>query len=344
MIKCDCVGCVWLLCLSSIFYWGSSLAAAQEQYVLQGGQWQKQNEVNPDSPEGGLQLIRRALAQDEPKEALEQADQWIEEHTDHPGRVEAYLLRGDAKAAQGEYYQSLYDYELAVRQFPASPFYETLLQRQFQIAKVFASGVKRKFLGLRVISADSEVEEIFIRIQERVPGSEVGEQASRALGDFYFDRRQMGNALVAYEMFLVNYPNSPHRSHAKQRMIEASLETFRGPRYDPTGLIEATQRIKDFEKEFPAAAQEFDARRRLARIEELLAMKLLHNARWYEKQGQRVSATYVYQRVLRDYSHTSAAQSALEYLAGLGMLVSQEYFRNRTKEDSGHTPPALIGR
>ncbi len=316
---------IWYLVVHAVVLIPMDPTAGQETkevYVLDGHDWHRQTQVDPDSPEGRLMSIRRALAEDRPDHALELADPWIEHHRQHTQIAEAFLLRGDAKAAMGDYYKALYDYEFAVREYPSSPFYETLLQRQLQMAKIFASGVKRKFFGLRLISIDSETEELLIRIQERAPGSSVGEQASLILGDFYFDRKQMNNALVAYEMFLVNYPDSDHRPTVMRRMIEASLEVFKGPRYDPTGLIEAAQRIKDFEKEYPLAAQQIDCDRLLARIDELLAEKMFQNGLWYEGQAQPVSAGFVYRRLLRDYSHTQAGRSAVERLAAMGLAAS----------------------
>jgi len=294
---------------------------AQESYQLQDGQWHKGTALDPTTPAGQLQAIRKTLAMDDWLRARDMADQWIKRYPNHPRLVEAYLLRGDAKLLAHQYFQSLFDYEYVVRSFPASEQFLVALEREYQVAKLFASGTKRKFLGMRILSAASEAEEVFIRVQERAPGSQVGELASLALGDFYYDRRQMTTAVEAYDLFLTNYPYSQSRQRAMKRLIQASLATFKGPKYDPTGLIEAAQRIKAYEQQFPAAAQQFDTPTLQSRVRELLANKALRTAQWYDNQHQRVSAITMYQRIVRQYPQTDTAQQAIKRLSQMGAAV-----------------------
>ena len=320
---------------------GCLSAWAQERYVLESGQWSKQATIDPATAHGQLQLVRRALAQDNPDQALEEINLWIEKHTEHPRMAEAWLLRGDCQIAGGQYYKALYDYEHVIRQYPASDAFTTALEREYRIAKIFASGVKRKWLGMRLLSAAGEAEEIFIRIQERIPGSETGEMASLALGNFYFDRAQMTSAAEAYELFLDNYPESQYVERAMLGLIQASLATFKGPRFDTTGLIEAAQRIKTFQEQFPAAAERIGTDALLVRINESLALTMLFTAQWYEKRHQQHESIYVYQQVLKNYSQTAAAAEAMTSLsrlsapivAGTDTLMSPDAIDSRRRED-----------
>ncbi len=313
-------GCWFMPCLLMALLVMVSPATAQDRYRLGGGGWQQTAAPAADSPEGRLQTVRRTLAEDRAEAALELADAWIERYPGHSQLVDAYLIRGDAKAATGEYYQSLFDYEFVVRMYPSSEQYLVALDRELKIAKLFGSGMKRKFLGMRVLSAWGEAEELLIRIQERAPGSDIGEDASIALGDFYFERSNMPGAAEAYDLFLINYPTSPRREHAMRRLIEASLETYRGSDFDATGLIEAGQRIKRFQQEFPAAANRLEMADRLLQVYELLAASHLQTAQWYDRQQEWVSAAYAYRRILRDYPDTRAGQAAGERLAELPAL------------------------
>lgn len=291
---------------------------AQEQYRLeQDGQWQQQTVADPETPDGQLQAIRKALAEEEAGKALKLAKKWIKKHPADPLLPAAHLLKGDALFAQKEYFKALFDYEMVIRAYPASKQFAIAIGREYEIARLFAGGLKRRWLGMRVLSASGEAEEIFIRIQERLPGSELGEKASLALGDLYFGRGEMSSATLAYDMFLENYPRSSHRERAMLRLIEASLATFAGPSFDPTGLLEAAQRIEQFQKEFPAAAERLGAAGLLVRIDELLASKQVELAQWYERRGERVSAIYLCQRVLKEHPGTAAAQVAERRLAAL---------------------------
>lgn len=318
----------------------SGLAAwGQNEYLLEADQWKKQTVVDPATPQGRLLEVRRALAQDHLEKAYELINRWIEAHGNHPLAVEAYMLRGDCQAAKRDYYKALYDYEYVIRQYPASSQFATALEREYRIAKLFASGVKRQFLGMRILSAAGEAEEIFIRIQERSPGSDIGEVASLALGDFYFDRAQMTSAAEAYDLFLTNYPDSRFVERALLGLIRANIATFKGPRFDPTGLIEAAQRIKTLQRQFPATAQRVGADALLVRIDESLATKMLYTAQWYEKRHQKQEAIYMYQRIVRDYPSTAPAQGSIKRLTELAAPVAPKRKEVDTRDTGVQTGP-----
>jgi outer membrane assembly lipoprotein YfiO len=288
-------------------------SGAQERYRLETDKtWKPLTHYEPDTPEGQLQSIRKLLAQNRGDEALEAADAWIEGHPNHTMLAEAHLLRGDARVQDRDYYQALFDYEYVVRQFPDSEQFHTALEREFKIGRIFESGMKRKLWGMRILKADEEAEELFIRIQERAPGSRLGSQASMALGDYYFNRAEMSSAAEAYDLYLTNYPRSDKRQQAMLQLIRANLATFKGPRFDASGLIEADERLKTYEREFPADAEKLGAEALVVRINESLALKDFYTGRWYERRGEHVSAMTLYQRVARDYPQTTAAGKSLE--------------------------------
>ncbi len=303
--------------------WATDTTLGQEVRTLDDdGTWKADKTYPPESPEGRLQAIRAKIADDEPGEAWDLADDWIDDYPSHSLIAHAYLLRGDAKAANKDYYKALFDYEYLVRAYYGSEHFQTALERELAIANLFANGVKRKLWGMRILSATGEAEELYIRIQERAPGSDVGERASLALGNFYYDTANMNQAAVAYDIFLINYPKSKHREQVMRRLIQASLATFKGPRFDPTGLLDASQRIRDYRAEFPARAEQMGADALLVRIEESLALKDYHNAAWFERRGEQVSAIYTYKRIARDYPKTAAARAAISRLQALGSAPS----------------------
>lgn len=296
-------------------------ALGQERYELSGGQWQKQPAPEPGTPEGQIQTIRRHLAAGRADEARELAGAWIEQHPNHPLLVESYLLRGDARVAIRHYYNALFDYEYVIRYFPASEQFHTALEREYEIARLFINGMNRRFLGMRLLPADGEGEELLIRIQERAPGSELGERASLTLADYYYESGDMLSAADAYDLFLENYPASVQREWAMLRLIQSSLARFKGPRFDPTGLIDAAQRLRMYREEFPAAADRVGADALLVRIDESLAQGRYLTARWYERRSEPVSAAYLYRRVIEDYPQTAAAEQALAALETMPTAV-----------------------
>ena len=307
-----CVAAAWLICLA-----GPSSVRAQDLYELINGDFELVDAPDPATPAGRLQMVRVALADKKTKQAIKLADRWIKDHPNHPLLPTAYMLRGDAKALRGNYFKSLFDYEYVVRMYPESELFNDVLEREFRVAQLFARGTKRKLWGMRIVPAYGESEELYIRIQERSPGSQLAERSGVELADQYYARAEMGLASEAYDLFLTNHPRSAYRGHAMKRQIEASLATFKGPKFDATGLYEAGRRIEDYTEEFPAGAEEMGAEELAIRIDESIAAKTLDAALWYERQSKVVSAEFMFKRVIKDHPSSLAAQTALEHLAML---------------------------
>lgn len=272
----------------------------------------------PGTAAAALADARKLIAQDQPKEALEAIDLWLATYPRDPLAVEARLLRGDAQAASGEFYKALFDYEEVITFYPASEQFWTALDREYEIGVLFTTGFKRKLWGIRWLPADGEGAELLIRVQERAPGSPIGEKASIALADHYFNSAQTVLATEAYDLFLINYPQSELRQWALLRLIQASLARFKGPEFDGTGLIDAAERLRQYRDESPAAAERVGVEALLVRIRESLARRDFASAAWYDRTGEKVSAVLLYRRLIEEYSDTAAARDAVARLEALG--------------------------
>ena len=290
-------------------------AGGQEKYELsETDEWEIVESAEPGTPAGQLAMARRALAGGEYRRAENLARSWIKRHPRDPLLPEAYLLKGDALRGQGDYYKSLFDYEFVARGYPASETFITVVERELEIGVLFARGTKRKWLGMRIVSADSVAEELLIRVQERMPGSQLAEEAAIELADHYFRKREMKLAVDMYSIFLENHPDSDQVSKARRRLIYSELATFKGPAFDASGLHEARARLEEFMALEPAAAERVGADALLTRIDESDAQKLLRTARWYLTTGDPVAAELTIRRLVTRYPRTVAAAGALRLM------------------------------
>jgi outer membrane assembly lipoprotein YfiO len=290
-------------------------AAGQQEHVLTDqDQWEQVERIDTSTAEGQLAAIRRRLANGEYERAENLATQWIERNPRHPMLPTAYLHRGDSQRGRKNYYEALFDYEYVARMYPGSEAFVTALERELEIAKIFASGTKRKLMGLRIVSAKEEAEELLIRVQERLPGSSLAEEAGMELADFYFGNRDMTMAAEAYSLFIENYPRSRQLSKARRRLIYAHLASFKGPEFDASGLYEARAKLQQLTLIEPATAQQIGATALLQRIDESDAGKLLTTARWYLRTGNPIAAELTIRRLLRSYEKTTAAREALRLI------------------------------
>lgn len=313
---------------------------AQPTHQLgEDGDFIKLAEPDPSTPEGQLQLIRRTLVEGRAGRAEDMAEDWLDENPDHPMAVEAYLIRGDALSAQGDYYLALSDYEVIATLYPGSEQYVTALEREYNIAKQYLGGLRRRssWTNLRIFPADDVGIELLIRIQERLPGSSLGERASIAIGDYYFDLGDMEMASEGYDLFLINYPNSRQREWAMLRLIQASLAKYKGPQFDPSGLTDAAQRLAEYQQAFPAAAEKIGAEALMIRITESLAEKKLVTAQWHERRGLERGAITLYRRVIKDYPGSAAAIEAVRELQERDLPLVDPRLREARLRDADPT-------
>ncbi|MCZ6835169.1 MAG: outer membrane protein assembly factor BamD [Planctomycetota bacterium] len=293
-------------------------ALAQERMTLSDSDdWVASGQIDPGTPEGQLAQIRKLLAEGDPKRAENFANVWLERHRGHPMEPEAYLLRGDSFRDRGDYYESLFDYEFIARSYPGSEVFVKALERELEVATLYAGGLKRKLWGMRIVNADDEAQELMIRVQERLPGSHLAEEAGIKLSDFYFSRKRMSLAVESYELFIENYPRSDHISKARRRLISAHLASFKGPEFDASGLYEARALLHQYQVLEPSAAQRAGADAWLVRIDESDAKKMLTTAQWYLRRRNPVSAEITIRKLILTYPNSVATAEALRLMPNI---------------------------
>jgi len=314
--------------IALLIIWPSAplcLGQAVERELSDSGDWVITSETEPiGSPEGDLARTRLTLARKQYPLAIKLASEWIEKYPRHALIPEAYLVRADAKYLSGDEYESLFDYEAIARQYVGSEAFKIALDREYEIAFDYANGKKRIFWGFRIMTAYDEAEELFIRIQERMPGSELARKAGRALADYYYRQNEMELAAVAYELYVENNPAAQDLPEATTWLIGANLATYKGPRHDPSGLYEARQRLDALERRFPAQAQEIGAEGIRTRIDESDARRMLVDAKWYLKRNDEVSCRFVLERLIKRYPQTSPAREAYTMLKDYGWIKESD--------------------
>ncbi|MBG80490.1 MAG: hypothetical protein CMJ39_07270 [Phycisphaerae bacterium] len=279
--------------------------------------WQAVGGVDPNSPAGALARARELLAEGQADTAYNMVVRWLERNGETTLTPDAYLLKGDALVAMGDYYEALYDYEYVIRRYPASPTFTLALARELEIASLYANGMRRKIFGLRIGSGVDEAEEIFIRIQERSPGSQLAEQAGIELADMYFRQRRMELAADMYAIFIEKYPRSPFVEKSQRRLIYANIATFKGPQFDIVGLREAKRELQDLIAMRPAEAERIGAQALINRITESEATKILTTAQWYNRVGDPIAAEFYIRNLVERFPRSAATVRALQQIPGI---------------------------
>ncbi|MCC6228749.1 MAG: outer membrane protein assembly factor BamD [Phycisphaerales bacterium] len=304
-------------------------ALAQPDLTLDPSQGWMATAPDESRPADGqlMDRCRALLAEGNAKEARSLLSDWLDENefSTSPFLAEAYLLRGDARVATNSEWWALYDYEAVIKQFPASVEFPKAVEREFDIGKRYLTGLKTKIFWMRLEDATGLGAELLVRVQERLPGSRIAEEACLFLADHYYQVRDLTQASEMYDVFLHNFPTSEYRQRAMQRRAYASIGQFKGPSYDASGLVEARSLIKNFAEQYPAEAERAGMSDALsARLDESIASQKLEKARWYFRQGDDVSARFTLNRLRRSHPRTVAASIAYDLMLEHGWVKEKE--------------------
>jgi outer membrane protein assembly factor BamD (BamD/ComL family) len=309
----------------------AAVAAAQsEKYSLDAlDRWKKVADTDPASEEAQLLAARRALLIGEASRAKNLANAFIERYPISRYRADALLIRGDATRAEGDEYEALFDYEEIARRYPGSEVFIPTLERELEIATAYANGLKKRFFGtVRIIDSSEDAQELLIRIQERLPGSELAERAGMELSDFYFGRREMMMAAESYRLFIENYPRSAQINKARLRLIYSYIAGFRGPEYDASGLLEARAKLRSLQSLQPGLAQQVGASSILGRIEESEAAKFLSTAQWYLEVNDPISSEQSIRRLVQRHPTSIATLEALRIVPTVVKRLPESVLKN----------------
>lgn len=321
----------------------NALAQSPEYRMDESGNWVLVSTPAAGTDEAVVAAARKDLAEDRPADARRVISEWIErnERTRNPRMAEALLIRGDAQTAEGDEYEALYDYERLIKEFPATPSFVTAIERELDIGVRYCAGLRRKFLGVRVLDAADIGEELLIRVQERMPASRLAERAGIELADYYYRERNLDLAVDAYDLFIQNYPKSQYLQRAMQRRIYATIGRFKGPRYDGSALIDAKILTRRYAALYPAEAQQAGLDDGLlTRLDESSAEELMESAAWYLRRDDDVSARYILKRLIREHPKTSAAQKALGMFQERGWPLASPAKKAAADDASNPATPA----
>ncbi len=301
----------------------AAVRAQSDQYILKpDGTWTQTAVPEPGSDAAVIAEARKAIADNRPQAARGVLDPWLEanERSGKPEVPEALRLRGDAFTAMNREDRGLRDYEELIKRFPQSEDYVIALEREFEIARAYAYGRKALWFGfLRVENGGPMAEEILIRIQERLPGSELAERAGIELADYYFRERDLEMAGEMYALYITLYPNGPNRQRAMQRRVFASVGRFRGPENDVSGLLDAREQIRRYAMQYPEEAERQGLDQALiVRINESLGAQMLETSTWYLRRDDLAGARLTLRRLVARYPGTQAALRALAMLEERG--------------------------
>jgi outer membrane protein assembly factor BamD (BamD/ComL family) len=234
-------------------------------------------------------------------------------------REEAMWLRGGILFDQKDYYKAYEQYEELLTQYAGSVRYRDALLKEIEIAELFLGPVRRRVLGIPLLSGETEAIEILRRVYEHQPAGDLADDVVLRIADYNWSKGQWIEAEDYYDKYCREYPNGDAILHAELRRAKCAIERCRGPRYDVTCLQLAYDRLRQYQRKFPAEASREGVPDMLVAVRERQASALYEIAARYRRSGKPLAAAFYAERLQERYPDSPWSVKAGEFLAGASM-------------------------
>lgn len=271
-------------------------------------------------PEGldDLNAIDAVLAQKRYDAAFDRLVAWLKAHPNSSVRDRALLMSADALWGRGEGIKAFYYCDELMDRHPDSAYYQTALQKQYDIADAYLNGKRDKWLFLAIAERDDEALEMLFRIQNRSPGSPISENAMLRSADHYWAKGDWDYAADAYGAYARTYPRSPRAKQAQLREAYSNLAQVRGPNFDPTPILNARATLRQLQSTDPELYKSEALDEKIVLADRFLARRVFLSGDYYKKIGKPDAAAHLYKRVVEMYPTTPEADDARAALQKLG--------------------------
>ena len=273
-------------------------------------------QLSPDRQK--LDHAQQLLISGQPAKASKLIRKWLKKFPDSPHRAEALYYAGQSLESLGRLYQAFEEYEDLLERHADSEYSRLALQSEFDIARKFLSGSKRRVLGIFKVSADDIGIHILERLPERWPRSVLAERALMALGDYYMRKQQYPEAADFYKQLIASYSSSAFIRQARLQSAKAYMNMFNGVAFDPVPLIEARERLLEYQALYQGGEHDSEIKTMLERIDSLQAERNYQIGRFYQRTGKKPSARFYFQHVVQRWPSSKWAPKAQSRLNKLG--------------------------
>ena len=272
--------------------------------------------LSPDRQE--LDKARELLVRGKASKASKMLEKWLKKFPESSLRAEATYYTAQCLEQRGKLYKAFGKYETIAKDFADSEYFHKTLEAQFEIAQKYLNGRKRRVLGIFKVSADDVGVKILEDIPARWPSSLLAQRSLIRLGDYYLLKRKYDDAVYTYEQLIVSYPASRFLRQARLQAAKAYLAKFNGAPFDPAPLVEAKERLLEYQRLYGTNPTESEVPDMLAKIDEMLARRQYEIGRFYERTGKKDSAKLSYQHLLKTWPGSKWAADARERLKEFG--------------------------
>jgi outer membrane protein assembly factor BamD (BamD/ComL family) len=231
-------------------------------------------------------------------EAEDAFQAFIDRHPESELSEHAAFAITEILFAQEEYKDTFNRYKQFLKDYPISEHLPVIEENLYTMGMAYIEGRKKGFLG--IFGGEGIGIDILEKLIETFPRGRRGVDATRVLGNYYYDRADWPEAIAEYEELRKNYPESEWKSLADYRIAAAYFNQIRGADYDRSIIDKAREEYSSYIRLHPEGNQIAVAKEKLRTTREMLAEKDYRIAKFYVFNDKPDAAVRYFQACVDD--------------------------------------------
>lgn len=251
--------------------------------------------------------------------------------------VKKYPSAGVASKAQfkvGEMNERLGDpskafdgYAAYVLKYPKGESFDRAVEAQFNIAKLFLEGERKRVFGVKTFSSMTRAQEMFQWIINNAPFSRFAPMSQFNIGVTLEKQGNLPESIAAYQALITKYPDSPAAAEAQYQIGFVYWSQSRSGSYDRMASDKAREAFEDFIARYPKSEKIPQAQENLKSLSEREIQGALGIAKFYDKQKNYKAAYIYYNQTIKQQPGSADAETAKNRIEELKNLVGEDALR-----------------
>jgi outer membrane protein assembly factor BamD len=228
---------------------------------------------------------------------------------------------------QGDYKGAYAAYADYTAKYPRGGDFDAVIQAQFNIAKMFLDGKKKKVLGISFSSSVQTAQEMFEGIVKRAPFHRLAPLAQFNVGQALEKQAKPLEAMMAYQEVLVRYPGDPVADDAQYQIGYVRYRETQEGSNDQSSRLKARESFEDFVNRYPGSEKTPQAKENIKSLTGTDLKGTLGIAKFYDKTKNYRAAVVYYNEVIRVAPGTPESEQSQKRIEELKGLVGVEALR-----------------
>lgn len=296
----------------------AAVAQAQWTWTPQTKRFINVKKLPKETPELQIEFARSLMMKGDYKRALQETNKFTGAFRDSDMADQNQFLRGEIRVKQGKWMDAAKEFQRVLSSYPESTLYNDAIKKQYEIGDhLYDKGQKKvkhwwNPFHKRMLKKASQVYSMVI---ENQPFTLVAAEAQYKVGLCHYARKEYTEAAFEYRRVIEDYKDSDWVDEACYGLAMCYYTGSLPAEYDQTPSELGVRAVDDFLERYPGDTRTADLKEKRQALRNKIAEQRLQAAQFHEKRREFDSARVYYQLLADQYSDTSSAGTAQEWLS-----------------------------